>query len=561
MKKLLTLILTLALMLSLTACGGQNDTTGDQSAETQTEKPAEETSPNEDAVGQPSETDATGQYISTFIATDPSTLDCARFLGVVDRVILHSITEPLTRIEDGIVTGAGAENWDVSEDGLTYTFYLRENYWEDGQQVTAGDYAYALQRQADPANAWSFASDFFSVVNFEAVYNGEADPEALGVTAEDDTTLVITLSEPNPAFLSTVDIFPCRESDVDANGDSYGSEAGTILSCGPFKLDNWVHNSELNFSKNEQYWDADSVALDSFTDFVMDDEGAQMASLENGSIDYAAVVTQEYAAKFDARDDMYKLDLDLGRTVMVVFNCQDEVFANEKIRQAFSLALDRDLLIEITNGGLGTPAYGLVPNACYVGDTNFRDAAPEPLKALADSVSDIRALLIEGMEEVGLGSDPGALTVTFKYSDTSAKGRTDAELYQQLWRDTLGVEVEIDFDESATANIRAGEYQVGSVGWGSTYEPLFQLSRWSTGGQAFWINETYAELVADGSASMDEAERLEKYSQAEEMLITAAAIAPVYYNASRTYAYNYVTGIPTNPFDTTGMKTYSTAGR
>ena len=552
MKKAFALILTLAILLSLlAACGQTASQTGDQTGDPSTEQTAR---PGE-------QTAAQKQYINTFIATDPSTLDCARFLGIVDRVILYSLTEPLTRIENGVVTGAGAERWEVSEDGLIYTFHLRDNYWEDGQKVTAGDYAYALRRQADPANAWSFASDFFSVVNFEAVFNGEADASSLGVAAEDDATLVITLSEPNPAFLSTVDIFPCRESDVEAGGDSYGSEAGTILSCGPFKLDNWMHNSRLDFSKNELYWDADNVALDRFTDFVINDEGAQMASLENGSIDYAAVVSQEYAAAFDQRDDLYELDLDLGRTVMVVFNCQDAVFANEKIRQAFSLALDRDLLIEITNGGLGTPAYGLIPGACYVGDINFRAAAPEPLKALAGSVSDLQALLIEGMEEAGLGSDPAALTVTFLYSDTSAKGRTDAELYQQLWRDALGVEVKLDFSESATASIRAGEYQVGSVGWGSTYEPLFQLSRWSTGGQAFWVNETYAALVADGSASMDEAERLEKYRQAEEMLVTAAAIAPVYYNASRTYAYSYVTGIPTNPFDTTGMKTYSTAGR
>lgn len=544
MKKTFALILTLALLLSLLAACGQTGSQTEDPSTGQAARPGEQTTTRE-------------QYINTFIATDPSTLDCARFLGIVDRVILYSLTEPLTRIENGIVTGAGAETWDVSGDGLTYTFHLRENYWEDGQKVTAGDYAYALRRQADPANAWSFASDFFSVVNFEAVYNGEADADQLGVAAEDDATLVITLSEPNPAFLSTVDIFPCRESDVEANGDSYGSEAGTILSCGPFKLDSWMHNSRLDFSKNELYWDAGNVALDRFTDFVINDEGAQMASLENGSIDYAAVVSREYAAAFDARNDLYKLDLDLGRTVMVVFNCQDEVFANEKIRQAFSLALDRNLLIEITNGGLGTPAYGLIPGACYVGDINFRAAAPEPLKALAGSVSDLQALLIEGMEDAGLGSDPAALTVTFLYSDTSAKGRTDAEVYQQLWRDTLGVEVRLDFSESATASIRAGDYQVGSVGWGSTYEPLFQLSRWSTGGQAFWVNETYAALVAEGSASMDEAERLEKYRQAEEMLITAAAIAPVYYNASRTYAYNYVTGIPTNPFDTTGMKTCS----
>ena len=539
MKRTMTLALALMLFV-LTACGGQ---TGDSTPE----------------AGQAGGTRE--QYLNTYVNKAPSTLDCARFLSLIDREILHSITEPLTRIQDGLVTAAGAESWDVSGDGLVYTFHLRENHWEDGQPVTAEDYAYALRRQADPANAWSFASDFFSVENFEAVYNGEAEASTLGVAAQDDATLVITLSAPNPAFLSMVDIFPCRRSDVEAYGDTYGSEAGTVLSCGPFKLENWLHNSRLDFSRNDQYWDQDSVALDRLTKLVIEDEGAQMASLENGSVDYANVSMQEYAARFDAREDMAKQEMATDRTAMIVFNCQDPVFSNEKIRQAFSLALDRDLIIQITNGGMGTPAYGLVPTVCYVGDTNYRQAAPEPLKALAETVSDPRALLIAGMEEAGLGSDPAALTVSFTYTDTSATGRTYAEVYQQMWRDALGVNVEIDFNESGLASIRAGEYQIGSVGWGSTYEPLFQLSRWSTGGQSFWVNEEYAALVAEGSASLDDAVRLEKYRQAEELLVTSAAIAPTYYNASRTYAYRYVEGIPANPFDTTGMKTCSTAGR
>ena len=387
------------------------------------------------------------------------------------------------------------------------------------------------------------------------------DASALGVIAQDDATLVITLSAPNPAFLSTVDIFPCRRSDVETNGDTYGSEAGTISSCGPFKLNSWLHNSKLEFSKNDQYWDKDNVALDSFTTHIITDEGAQMASLENGSVDYANVTMQEYAAKFDARSDLYKLETATDRTAMLVFNCQDSVFANEKIRQAFSLALDRDLIIQITNGGLGTPAYGLIPTVCYVGDTNFRQVTPEPLKALAFTVSDLKALLVEGMGEAGLGYDPSTLSVSFTYTDVSAAGRTYAELYQQLWRDVLGVEVDIDFDESGLSSIRAGDYQIGSVGWGSTYEPLFQLSRWSTGGQSFWVNEEYAALVAEGAASMDDAVRLKNYQQAEEMLVISAAIAPTHYNVARTYAYSYVGGIPTNPFDTTGMKTYYTGGR
>ena len=557
MKRFVTLMLFLAMVLSLLTACGNNTQSGTQASDPQSGTPAQ-TNDLSNIPADTGEQDET-QYINMYVSSEPSSLDCARFLDITSRTILHSITEPLTRIENGIVTAAGAESWTVSDDGLVYTFKLRENRWEDGEKVTAGDYLYALRRESDPALAWSFASDYFSIVGFEAAYNA-ADVE-IGVEAADDATLVITLSEPNPAFLSTVDLFPCRQSDAEKAGDSYGAEAGTVSSCGPFKLDSWVHNSKLEFSKNEQYWDRDNVALDRFTESVIEDEGAQMASLENGSVDYGAVSAPEYAAQFAARSDMYQLNITTDRTAMLVFNCEDAVFSNTKIRQAFSLALDRDLLIALTNGGLGTPAYGLVPTVCYVGDVNFREATVEPLLAVKEANPDPKALLIEGMQVAGLGTDPATLTVTFTYGNTSATGRTYAELYQQMWRDTLGVNVEIDFNESALASIRAGEYQIGSVGWGSTYEPYFQLSRWVTGGQSRWVNAEYAALVAEGASSMDDAARLAKYQQAEQLLISEAAIAPTYYNAAQTFAYNYVGGIPTNPFDTTGMKTYYTNGR
>ena len=557
MKRAFALILTLALTLALLAgCGNKTNTATNEAAPTPSAQTNDLSQIPEDTGERDEE-----QYINALITAEPSSLDCARFLDMTSRAILHSITEPLTRIEDGVVAAAGAESWTVSDDGLVYTFKLRENHWDDGQKVTAEDYAYALRREADPVYAWSFASDYFSIVNFEAVYNG--DDAEIGVAAPDDDTLVISLSEPNPAFLSTVDLFPCRESDAEAYGDGYGAEAGTVSACGPFKLDSWVHNSKLEFSKNEQYWDSDNVALDRFTDAVITDEGAQMASLENGSVDYANVSSAEYAARFAANADMYQIRVTGDRTAMLVFNCEDAVFANTKIRQAFSLALDRELIIEITNGGVGEQAMSLVPTTCYVGETNFRAVTAEPLLAVAESNPDAKALLIEGMQEAGFGSDPSALTVKFTWRDTSATGRTYAELYQQMWRDALGVNVEIDFNESALVSIRAGEYQIGSVSWGSTYEPSFQLSRWSTGGQSRWVNAEYKALVEQGMASLDVSERLEKYRRAEALLVTEAAIAPTYFysNSGRIFAYGYVGGIPTNPLDTTGMKTFYTNGR
>ena len=550
MKKWITLLLLAALALTmLSACGKVSE-----------EAPVS----GGDGIGIDEETVAAvdvstkaDNHLDALLTSEPSSLDCARFLGIVDRTILHSVTEPLTRIENGIVTEAGAESFEVSEDGLVYTFHLRENHWSDGVPVTANDYVCALLRQSDPANAWSFASDFFCVEGFEERYNGE--DRAIGAAALDDDTLVITLNAPNPAFLSTVDIFPCRQDMVDQFGDAYGAEAESVLSCGPFTLDSWVHNSALEFSKNELYWDAANVALDGFTDHIITDEGAQMSSLENGSLDYAAVSAQEYADTFAKREDMYELRITTDRTAMIVFNCEDELFQNAKVRLAFSLALDRDLIVEIVAHGLGEPAFGLVPTVCYVGDVNFREVTPEPLRALAEQYPDPKALLAEGMEELGLGSDPAALTVTLSYGGTDATARTNAELYQQMWQYALGVTVEVSGNDSAThlANVREGSYQIATVAWGSTYEPQFQLSRWATptGGQSRWVNEEYVGLVSGGSADTDDAGRLAAYQQAEALLIGEAAIAPTYYNESRTFAYNYVSGIPENPFDTTGMKT------
>lgn len=499
-------------------------------------------------------------HITTILASEPSTLDMARFLGINDRTVLFSVTEPLTRIQDGVVVEAGAEKVDVSDDGLTYTFTIRENYWSDGQRVTANDYLVGLQREADPKNAFSFATDFFSIENFEAAFNGEVGIEEIGVSDPDDKTLVIKLVSANPAILSSVDFFPVRSDMVEQYGDKYGSEAETILSCGPFTLDSWVHESSMEFSKNDKYWDKDNVKLDGFTYSIITDEGAQMSSLENGSIDYATVDSQEYADKFAQNTDLQEITISTGRTAMVSFNCEDTVFSNQKIRTAFAVSIDRDALVEVITGGIGSAAYALVPEDGVVGDMNFRETVNSlPSKTLEEQNPGAKALLIEGMKEANLGDDPSALTVKLSYGGADATSRTYAELYQQMWQTALGVKVEIDFNETAThlANVKDGNYQIATVSWGSTPEPSFQLSRFATptGGQPRWINEEYVGLVNDGMAEPDDNKRLEDYKAAEELLILGAAIAPCYYTANRTYAYKYVGGIPTGAFDTTAMKT------
>lgn len=504
-------------------------------------------------------------YLNVLLKSEPSSLDVAKFLDTYSRSVMYNILEPLTRVQNGVVTGAGAESWEISEDGLTYTFHLRDNRWSDGQAVVAGDYLYALQRQADPTNAWPLASDMYSIAGFEDVFSGAAAADALGVTAPDDKTLVITLGNADAGFLTNTDIFPCRQDYTEKYGDQYGADADKIIGCGPFVLKEWNHSSSLVFEKNDQYWEADAVKLTKYTSHIMEDVNAMMSSFENGSLDYVSVSNIDYIHKFSADSNLTSKKMSAARTFMIVFNCEDPVFSNQKIRLAFSLALDRETMAEIITGGTGTVATGLIPNECNVGSLNFREAAGDVIGKLQNENPDPKALLIAGMEEAGLGSDPSALTVKFAWGATTADARTYSELIQQMWQETLGVKVELEFNDSSThmSNVNTGNYQMASTSWGANPEPWFQLSRWANkkGGQSRWANSEYMQLVKQGVSTQDEAQRLELYRQAEEMLLSEAAIAPCYWTGSIRFSYGYVKNFSDNVFDTTGMKYLYTQGR
>jgi len=565
-KYLSLLLMVLLVAAAFAGCTkNQPQAGGDEPSADETKAPeataTEEPKPQETNI-QDADADS---YLNVLLKSEPSSLDVAKFLDTYSRSVMYNILEPLTRVQNGVVTGAGAESWEISEDGLTYTFHLRDNRWSDGQAVVAGDYLYALQRQADPTNAWPLASDMYSIAGFEDVFSGAAAADALGVTAPDDKTLVITLGNADAGFLTNTDIFPCRQDYAEKYGDQYGADADKIIGCGPFVLKEWNHSSSLVFEKNDQYWEADAVKLTKYTSHIMEDVNAMMSSFENGSLDYVSVSNIDYIHKFSADSNLTSKKMSAARTFMIVFNCEDPVFSNQKIRLAFSLALDRETMAEIITGGTGTVATGLIPNECNVGSLNFREAAGDVIGKLQNENPDPKALLITGMEEAGLGSDPSALTVKFAWGATTADARTYSELIQQMWQETLGVKVELEFNDSSThmSNVNTGNYQMASTSWGANPEPWFQLSRWANkkGGQSRWANSEYMQLVKQGVSTQDEAQRLELYRQAEEMLLSEAAIAPCYWTGSIRFSYGYVKNFSDNVFDTTGMKYLYTQGR
>ena len=337
-KRILSVLLAGAMMLSLAACGGEEESSANgEGAATAEQKTIDGNVLDEE------------QYFNGYLGSEPTTLDSVVGNDSYSSSILTNVMEPLTRLaeKDGqnVREGAGAETWESNETGDVWTFHLRDNTWSDGQPVTAEDYAYAIRRIMDPATGSPNSYLLTCLKNGEAVLAGEMDVSELGVEATDEKTLVFTLEQPTPYFLSLTDtrvMMPQRQDIVEQYGDTFGADAANLVYNGPFKLDTWTHNSQLVMTKNENYWDAENVNLDTITYNIMNDENAIYNSFSNASIDSCGCIVREWMDRFEQMDNVEYLHYTSPSVRFNFYNTTDELFQNKNIRNAFTLALDRE---------------------------------------------------------------------------------------------------------------------------------------------------------------------------------------------------------------------------
>ena len=479
MKKILAALLAGAMMLSMAACGGKDEETNIGASSENTEASAEAKTIDGNTL------DAQ-QYFNGYLFSEPTTMDSVKGNDTYSGGLLNNVMEPLTRLteKDGqnVREGAAAESWESNEDGTVWTFHLRANKWSDGKDVTANDYVYGITRTMTPEVASPNSYFLPCVKNANAVLAGEMDPSELGVKAIDDKTLEFTLESPTPYFLSLTDtraMLPQRQDIVEQYGETYGAEASNLVYNGPFKMDTWTHQSEIVLTKNDQYWDADSVNLTTVTYKIMNDENAIFNSFLNGSLDSCGTGTPEWMNKFESMENVDHVSYVSPSVRFHFFNTKDELFQNENIRKAFTLAINREDVAKTIYFNTMYPAYSWVPDGVSTGELgNYRDQAEEPLKAMAES-EDPKELLLKGMEELGLGSDPSTLNVTFTLGDTNQWIKNYGEYYQQVFKNVLGVNITLDFNEWGTFQSKtyAGEYQMGYMVWGIDYnDPYAMLS-------------------------------------------------------------------------------------
>lgn len=541
-KRIVSALLAGIMVLSLAACGG-----GDKEAE--------------------------GQYYNTYLSSDPSTMDPIKGNDNYSRSILTNIMEPLTRLEEEgdkqVRKGAGAETWEPNEDGTVWTFHLRDNKWSDGKEVTAADYAYGITQTLNPESGSPNAFYITCIKNGEAVYNGKADVSELGVKAVDEKTLEITLEYPVPYFISLTDtraMYPVRQDLVEKYGESYGADAESMVGNGPFKMTTWKRNSEIILEKNENYWDAASVKLDKVDYAIVSDETSVYNSFDSGAYDYVGCGSEEWIGRFNKKDNVEVVEATTPVVRYDFFNCQDALFGNANIRKAFAMAINREDMCSVIYQDCHMPLYGWVPYAVSTGELGeYREQVEEPLKSVTE---DPKELLLKGMEELGLGNDPSKLEVTYTLSATTEWTRNYASYCQQLWKENLGVNVELDFNEWGTFQEKTnnGEFQMGMMIWSIDYDDPMAMMEVFAGGSnmvpVFWQNEQYDSLVSQARQEMDETKRVDLYAQAEKILLTdECVVSPNVNECSHSYFYSYVKNYNKKATSTAGLKYVDTSER
>ncbi|MCC6944688.1 MAG: peptide ABC transporter substrate-binding protein [Thermomicrobiales bacterium] len=433
------------------------------------------------------------------------------------------ITEPLVRQDENYeLQPAAATSWDISEDGLTWTFHLREGMvWSDGTPVTASDYVFTLRRMASPENAFDVVFYYASIKNFAEANAGEVPVEKVGIEALDDLTVAITTSQPTP-FLGLIssDIYVIPPHIVEVEGDNCSLSPETCLSCGPFKLQEWDKGRQLVFVNNPDYNGPWASPLQSIT-YLIGDDAAQFPAYQNGEID---LIDRGYEQIISPADQMYiEGDATLSQelhtfpqfqTWWLAFGGEDTAFADIKVRQAFAHAVDKDALVASVLRGQAVAAYGLLP-------PGFHSANPERLKDLVVYDPDLAK---QELADAGFPDGEGFPSYDLVLRDPSPTVQTVAQAIQAMLKENLGIEVGIQSLERGifTERNNAHELPFVLIPWDMDYYDASNfMGVYVTGGRHAWSNAEYDTLVreADGIVG-DEAKRAELYQQAEDILVT-----------------------------------------
>ena len=538
MKKKAALLMVSAMAFSAVAvgCGG-----GGSASESTPASAAEggEAAEGGDSAEAPAAT-SSGQELSVQVGPSPETIDPA-LNSAVDgaNMIIHAFEGLLKMDKDNNIVPGLAESYETSEDGLTWTFHLRPDLkWSDGTPLTANDFVYSWKRLVDPNTAAPYGSIINVVKGFDEAAGGDVD--ALGVSAPDDQTFVVELSAPCTymdklaAFAACV---PVQQATIEANGDAWTIDPATYVTDGPYMMTEYTDGDKIVFEKNPYYWDAENITFDKITWNLIEDMNAAYTAYQNGDVQMIkSVPTEEIPSLRDNPE--FHVDPNLG-TYYLSLNINREPFNDPKVREALSLAIDRDYVANTIMQGTYSPAFNMVGPGVSDAEpgSSFADTTIEKYGKHFGSTSyeDDLAKAKELLAEAGYPNGEGFPQISYMTNDQGYH-KSVAEYLQQAWGE-LGITMTIDVQEwkTVTADRRSGNYDAARNGWVFDYDDpsnmleLFESTNGNNDGK--YNNPEYDALVDQARTAATKEEHYDLLHQAEQMMLTDAACIPVaYYN-------------------------------
>ncbi len=538
-KKVIALMLAAAMVVGVTACGGGSDTTtpaaDSNDAASETTEGGE--APASDAAD--SAASGSGKVLSVQIGPNPETIDPA-LNSAVDggNMILHTFECLLTVDQEGKLAPGQAESWETSEDGLTWTFHLRDGLkWSDGSALTANDFVYSWRRVCDPMVAAPYAETVLGMVEGYADAIG-GNLEALGVEAPDDKTLVVHLTQPCSYFGSLAafaTLSPVQQATIDANGDGWAVAADTYVCNGSFYISEWVPGSYIMCTKNPNYWNADAIKLDAIKFNLIEDPNASYSAYQTGEVLFIKDVPTEEIPSLEGNAEFHVEPI-IG-TYYLSLNTEREPFNDPKVRKALSLAIDREYVAGTLMQGTYSAASNFMgPGWIDTDGSQFIDNANggKPYIDTANheaNVEEAKQLLADA----GYPDGAGFPSITYSTNDAGYH-KVVAEYLQQAWAE-IGVELQVDIVEwaSFTPMRRNGDYDASRNGWVGDYSDpsnMLDLLYSSNGNNDGKFNNAEYDAAMDTSrTTLDAAERSAALHKAEDILMNEAACVPVaYYN-------------------------------
>ena len=490
--------------------------------------------------------DGAGRGITVAISSDTGTMDPAGSIALTYLAYsVSALDELLTYDEDGEIEYRAAESYEVNNDSTVWTFHLREDaLWSDGSPVTSADFLNTITRALDPASGSGYANYLFPIENAEDIYNGEADMSALGVETPDDYTLVFYLTEPCVYFLDLLRLpvyTPSCSQYADSVDSGWDKEADTSLANGPFCLAEYVPDQYFVLEKNEYYWNAQAVNLDTITYRFFDDTQSMANAYEAGEVDVASSLSSAVMEAYEGSEDLFVTDQIATRYIYMNLNVKplDDV----RVREAINLAIDREDLCKIV-GSDTEPTYNLV--AKYMKDKStgeyFVDEAEQPFEENIQRAQELLA-------QAGYPNGEGFPELTYNYPTLEMDSDT-AQVIQEQLKENLNITVNLEAQElQANYSTRySGNFDLCRMNWTADFaDPYTYLSMLLSNStyNCSGINDPkYDALVEKSNSEADPAKRSSLLHQAEQLAVGEQFyIIPLYAIKSVNLVDPDITGI------------------